>query len=219
MALIVCNNCGKKISDTTSECIHCGAKVGAGFNCDASEVETVEKVDKAEKAGKSEAQTKAKEKHSKIKYRSLSEEKKEKLECDFMEIDKVAGSWRKKAISNEYFLKISKVFLFISAVVFFALRLFSNVLPVEIFDKTNERAGVCLAIGLIGFCVVGATSFIVMGICEIMRSLRYGKKKKVIYFKRFEAWLLENDIIFDKSILSDKEKKLYEKIDHRVDKI
>lgn len=208
MALIICNNCGKKISDTADECIHCGAKIRLDVNEKIDEIEYDIEETEVENADKE---------YDLVKYYSLPVDKQEKLERDFRKSDKEAGAWKEKALNVESFIKASKAFLLISALVFFALRLFSDVLSGKLLDKTNERAGICFAVGLIGFVVVFVISLIALGIAEAVRSLRFGKKKQYVYYRRFADWLLEKNVIFDMEFLSDKDKKIYEKIDLTVD--
>ena len=208
MALIICNNCGKKISDTADECIHCGAKIGFDVNEKIDEIENDIEETEVENADKE---------YDFVKYYSLPVDKQEKLERDFMKSDKEAGAWKEKASVVDKFSKTARAFLLISALVFFALRLFSDVLSGKLLDETNERAGICFAIGLIGFVVVLVISLIVMGIAGAVKTLRFGKKKQYVYYRRFADWLYGKNVIFDIEFLSDKDEKLYKKIDLRVD--
>ena len=209
MALIICNNCGKKISDTTNECIHCGAKIGVGF------YEQNEKLNNTKKADINESNSE--ESDMIYKYYSLSFEKQERLENDFLEFDKQAAEWQEKASIVAKFLKIAKVFLILAAVAFSVLTLLAKILPEGVIDLNNERASICLASGIIGYAVEGAICLIIIVVCSIMNKLRYDKKKQYVYYRRFSKWLEEKNVIFDIKFLSESDKRMYDKIDLDVD--
>lgn len=209
MALIICNNCGKKISDTTNECIHCGAKIGVGFD---EQNENLNNTKKADMGGSNS------EEHDMIyKYYSLSFEKQERLENDFLEFDKQAAEWQEKASTVAKFLKIAKAFLILAAIAFSVLSLLAKILPEGVIDLDNERALICLASGIIGYAVEGAICLIIIVVCSIMNKLRYDKKKQYVYYRRFSKWLEEKNVIFDIKFLSESDERMYDKIDLDVD--
>jgi len=207
MALIICNNCGKKISDTTSECIHCGAKIGFGAKEEFDEPKNVEDVE-----------TVAEDEENEIfRFYSLPIEKQEALENEFLEFDTQAAEWQEKAAKVTKFYKISRLFLLLSAIALALLRLIPKIFSIEMFKDDNERAQICLVIGAIGYAVALIISFIAMASCSAVIKARFGKKKQYLYYKRLSNWLMERDVVFDITFLSDSDEKMYNKIDVNVE--
>ena len=190
MALIVCNKCGKKVSDTVEKCVHCGAKLS--LKNDEPEV---------------------KEKKEKIRFFSLPDIEQDRLKDQFNLHDPEAGKWVHKMTRCYRALKIGRAMLIISWIIYGI----STVVLSNRFEKISEDTSAMIAI-VIGLCVVviaGVVGFFLTVINSInaRNKGRYGQKKIYVYLKKFDAWLATKDIIYDIKFETAKNKELYESID------
>ena len=199
MALIVCNNCGKKISDTTKQCIHCGAKTFLDIENQGAENE----------------QNKAKKKLT--EYYSLSYEEQQKLETEYLEIDKEAAAWFKFGETRDMCTKFAGRILTVLIVLGMLIGFVSQGLS-TLFDP-NDTAIMCLTIGLCGFLLVSGICFLTIIVGLAIKVVFFRQRKQFIYFRRFDLWLREKNIIFDIVFITDSQKNLYENLDIKTEKL
>ena len=210
MALIICSNCGKKVSDTTSECIHCGAKIGVATNDKNKNLNNTKKtnisVDNNEESDVI------------YKYYSLPFEKQERLENDFLKFDKESAQWQEKSLVVTKFFGAARILLILALIAFSILSFIVKILPDGTIDFDDEKRIMFLGIGVAGYIAVAAICLVVLAISSIIIKLRFGKKKQYVYYRRFSKWLEKKNIVFDIEFASDDDERLYEKIDLKVDK-
>ena len=89
----------------------------------------------------------------------------------------------------------------------------------ELFDSDNNTALICLAIGVGGFALVAVSCVLVIVLGFAISLVVFRRKKRFIYFKRFDAWLRQKDIVLDIIFITDYQKNLYENIDLNIDKL
>lgn len=178
MALIVCKNCGKKISDTVEKCVHCGAL----------QKETI--VEKSEKSTS-----------PKKDFFYYSKEEKAVLEKQFIKSDEWAFYYKNK---EETFKRIKSLIGLITKAFFVYFIVMSVLMPKSpdaepILLRDTEPA-------LLGFMILAVAwilSMIVLIIISILSKIQRESIDRIIYHKKFQKWLYENhgityEPIFDK---------------------
>ena len=199
MALIVCEKCGKKISDTASECIHCGAKIGV------------------ENDVSSEMNEKEKKKNEPKDFLSFSDDKQEKLEIEFLNYDVEARKWYQKhgafsklAVSGMGLATVSFVFAFIISL------LFGDKNPAESTDTVNMLYNV----GYVGVRVLQVFGIITCLVFNVAFIVVKRKKRPEVYKKRFQKWLMDNkNIAYNPFFETQKERERFESVDLDYDKL
>ena len=194
MALIVCENCGKKISDTTEKCIHCGALL-----------KTLE--NKADDVNRIKEET-AKEEKTRVNYLTLSDSEQMRLEEEFWEYDKEAFEWYVKMYQNRKPLDIP-----------FFLETLGGLLvgvPVGIILKAI-LSGSAREFAMFGLMVSSFAVFVgyfSMSFGILFNSGAKKRRKQFIYQKRFQRWLKENkDMDFMPTLWKKGDELLFESVD------
>ena len=208
MALIVCKNCGKKISDTTENCIHCGTSVKESLEQIA--LETEENTVNAEAAEVKETKEEKKEEKSTRKnYLSLSDDEQMRLEEEFWEYDGEAFEWYRKIYRKK---RMDIPLMLISVGSFAVAGLFMNFL----LDTSSEKSMIFAALGAILCSIGGFVGFILVG-CDTSISIFTRKKERrqqFIYQKRFQHWLREKkNLDFMPTVFRSGEEEIFESID------
>lgn len=199
MGLITCYSCGKKISDTSKNCIHCGASV--------KPKKIIETNFELEKSSNTKSST---EEHNKNpEYYSLSKSEQEALEMEFVSNDAVAFKFRRKELEFKKFLSLSESFFLIAILLF----VISRYVATQFFNsKASNENLVAVAVILMAIqIIIGIIYFIKYIVSKIIykRSI-----KKYIYLKKFEVWLKDNEKInYIPLFLNNSEKRIYEQID------
>ena len=137
MALIVCTECGRKISDTSKHCIHCGAAI------ESSHEETVTKAPEAKKTPSD--------------YFQLQSGLQIQLEAEFLETDTWAEKYRRKGLELKAFHGLylgSAIGIWLSATVFYFILRFKNISDEGI---ANWKAFQVLLVAGIGCLIVFST--------------------------------------------------------------
>ncbi|MBR2871173.1 MAG: zinc ribbon domain-containing protein [Clostridia bacterium] len=197
MAIITCEKCGKKISDTTSKCIHCGAMLKKEQEAKVLSVKEEVKVP----LDKTQYNT---------KFFSLDSAKQNKLEKEFLLQDKKAMKFKRRELEFKKFSSIGSFAVYISLLCILGVRLLlTKVLGVAEFY--NEEYAVIGAVGIFVTLGIGILILIINFICKIIynRSI-----KKYIYMKKFQRWLGSNkEIDFNPTFITNTEQALYNQID------
>ncbi len=205
MALIVCKNCGKNISDTTENCIHCGTPVKESL--EQSVLETEENTEKAEAVEVKEA--KKEEKSTRKNYLFLSDDEQVKLEEEFWEYDKEAFEWYRKIYRKKY---MDIPLMLISVVALAACGLFMN-LFVDFSSKFSMTFGV---LGTILCFLAAVTGFVLVGFGTSISAFTRKKERRqqFIYQKRFQRWLREKkNLDFMPTVFRNGEESIFESVD------
>ena len=198
MALIECSKCGKKVSDTTKVCIHCGADIG-----EKQEV----KVDEKPKTEENVSQKK--------KYNSFNNEMKLKYEKEFLENNFGAKKYRRKGLEFKKIISLGETSAILGGLLIFGYRYLLN----KVFDGVvyNENYGVIAAAAAFLMIAFGC----LMMICSVVARTIYNRTfKSYVYLKTFSKWLEDKyEIDYQPEFFTDKEKAIYEKIDLNVMKL
>ena len=188
MALIVCNACGKKVSDTVETCIHCGASL------------------KEEPCAKE-----AKEENEEVlkSYDAYSEDDKLQMEKAFLAEDK----WAKKIKRKEVILKklygwFSSILLLLVVFGSFCRYFGKDALEEKLYSLgLFELFAVVYTVLFVGF-LLGIIIVLGIGAAE-KRSIR-----KYIYMKKYQRWLKEaHDISYEPQFFEKKKKDIFDAID------
>ncbi len=201
MALIICEKCGKKISDTVPKCIHCGAVVKKETNdrtCSQKE-----EVKKPLEKNVAKVQLKA-------QYFSLDSSTQNKLEKEFLAQDKKAMKFKRKEIEFKKFSALGNFALYASAFCILGIRvLLTKVLGVTEFFNA-EYAG----IGAAGLFVTLGLGILISIFSFVGKTIFNRSTKKYIYMKKFQRWLKrDKDIDYDPIFVTNSEKSIFDQID------
>lgn len=190
MAIIICNSCGKKVSDTVDVCIHCGQN---------PKEETVKTDERASAEETSKAVT--------IDFNKLSDEEKKKLEIEFLKED----NWSKKYMRNRFeLLSYAKPIFFYPILLFIIFRLLSTFTDIFIgADVVNKGATVIAAVSGIGLTVVCCAMFVYSILKRIYNFVTHAR---YIYYRRLQKWLNEKNIYFFPELQTLRQKALFESI-------
>lgn len=196
MALITCNKCGKKISDTVSNCIHCGALIKETAEIENQKNEPLED----------------KNIISKIElpnFDELSEDHQIALENEFLKSDKRALKYKRKGVEMKKYATLAFWLLLIGRLLLllqkYVIQKFFNgeVYKQEFIDLSEKfiLMFVFIWIASIVMCLYTVFSY-------------KSKLKKHIYNKKFQNWLKEKkNIKFTPSLISEKDRIMFEQID------
>ena len=206
MALIVCNNCGKKISDTIEKCIHCGALIKVSEN--RNSINICEENDKMLTKEKQKPLIDQDETVNRAKFKNLSKDQQLKYEQEFVNSDKRFYNLKRREaefekVGNFAFLMIGLTFaIFIGMnwiIAKFGLQLYNE----GLYDFSMN---VMLTILVASFALI---------IINFIMKITYKRSiKRFIYMKGLKLWLeKEKNVDFSPPFLDDKEKEIFDDID------
>jgi len=197
MALIVCRNCGKKVSDTVVTCIHCG--------WDMSRPEVYDGEEKS--VDTQEVKTAISQPVSYPRYDELNDEKRKKLESDFLKQDRWAYKYRQRKTENPVFAKMLVIYLgFVVIYTSIMSSLDVFVTDVILNETAWKYAIVCLVL-LIGL-TLGALLYSIA-----MRVYLKQTHASWLYIKKYQMWLMkENGIEYIPDFKNREERELYDAI-------
>ena len=194
MSLVVCEKCGKKVSDTRNTCVHCGALLQ----------------NKIEKSNK---QT-----ESLINFDNLDSSKKIQMEQEFIEKNKGAYKYKQKTTFDK-FATFTMIFNFLFLICYFAFMIYLSVAEPSWYDENNIDE--TIAFSSLG-CVV--FSFLIILLWKIVEAIKIivnrNSIKKYVYIKEFQKWLLEKKNINYIPIFNrDSQKEIFDNIDLKYMKL
>lgn len=222
MALIVCQECGKRISDTTKVCIHCGAPTWVSTTDDTKKEQNGQEkqhdIEACEKEKKQDTYKTAAEQSisatPKQIFQKLSLERQCELEREFWNVDKSAKKYRKRGKTWGYFSLLGLGYYVLSiAGLFIGFPIImgdGEGVPEWLSFKNWEIYHLFfpedIPIFLIVMGLMGMICVIIGGV-----RLRQGQgKKEIIYKKRFQSWLnLEKNIDYVPQFLMEKDKTMW----------
>ncbi len=182
MAIIICDNCGKKYSDTLSACIHCGHPK-----------QIVKNQHSNDKAAKSVSKTQIEEKTTetkKVYLSDLSSEYVGELEAEFLEHDAWALKFEQKRRANAMFRNMCMFSVGISLLSFSVMRNLAFLVKNDFMLHIAEFWSIALLV----FGIVGTIVFFIRGI------VRFFGKKQGAYDEKWKKWLCEEKNIFIKDL-------------------
>lgn len=197
MALIICKECGKKVSDTCTKCIHCGTPILEGSD-------DIQKKSVAEKM----QSTVSDDQKTLMNFDRLENDDRTILEREFLKCDSWARKYRrtKAEIPSFGFAIIWCIcVLYIIFKTVFTFELF----PIgDVINPMFERISLISFIAL-GVLLVGMHIYSIFARIYLKISLgRY------VYMKKFQKWLKEyKDIEYTPPIIKIKEKRIFDSID------
>lgn len=184
MALIVCKECGKKISDTSERCIHCGALTSEQ---NSSLVTNSEKSDTKEPK-------KSEQKYT--DYHKMADNTKIQIEIEFLEQDSWAKKFRHKGLELKAFKE-----LFLIAAGLMPLVISITSIAARINDRIADPTAFWTALcGCFGFAIIFA---IISKIFSFRLKRHNASYDVLIYEKKFQHWLRETKKIVYHPILWD----------------
>lgn len=188
MAIIICKKCGKKVSDTTDVCIHCGHPTHEEKSSDKEEKIKIEK--------------------NVYNFNSFAEDDKLILERDFLRADKWAMNYRTRKEEISSFLAMLAITLFCLVL---ALKIVGYVnkdfFAGEIYNESFAAIAISCLIALLALLLVISVYSVCMNINFKVTMARF------IYMKKFQKWLKENkNIEYTPPFIKTKEKEIFEKI-------
>lgn len=208
MALKLCSNCGKKVSDTVERCIHCGAVIEAKKEKTQEAFDTSEKNDVSTKKNDG-----ASKKKPSKKYFSMKLDDRVKLEEEFLHDDEIAMKWYRKSYISRKIRKLGACAWFTHSVVAILAAVFGT----DMIAPESELNEIFLTISLLCVVVLVLGGLLTVVLTFIANRIFLTKIKQYTYMKRFKAWLAEKkhidyNMTFDKV----KDKELFESIDINI---
>lgn len=195
MAIMICKNCGKKVSDTVEVCIHCGQN---------PKEETIKKNEEAS----------AKEicEEKKIEYYDLSEREQIRLEAEFAKQDKSAKKYLLDALELSSFMKPLFFYPILTYIIGRGFTLLTELLGITLnTDTNNETLSIITAVSGIALVVFCACMFIYGLVKKIYNRIT---QAYLIYLKKFKIWLKKNkNIEFYPELKKSRQKAFFEAID------
>ena len=220
MALIECKECGKRISDTTRVCIHCGAPTCVSKPDAVGDSENTQKQsqngvahDVENKQKEPEAQAEKTEPRS--IFQKLDKNTQCELEEEFWKVDKRAKKYRIKNKFSRYFLILGFSYVWYYLIVVFIL---DN--TIKLPDSLVILNWDIYHIFYSGHFEYAALVLPLIGvICMIVGTVKFihetgQSKKEVLYKKRFQAWLLmEKNVDYIPQFMSESDRNLWRNTD------
>ena len=198
MALMTCKHCGRKISDTVTNCIHCGKST-------VEETTTVNETELLAETQDNEA-TEIQPVSNRKEFSTLSKKEQETLVHEFWKIDKTAYKYKKKTTLLE---KFGEGFSIIYFIPFLLYLLADRVLKLKPQNQTAFKIFVIIPLAMIVFEIVKVLLYIL-----ILKPLFNTKIKKMAYSKRFQVWVTtEKNIDYSPVFIDKKEEQMYEQLD------
>jgi len=205
MSLIICKKCGRRVSNTANNCIHCGASLKEEISNKLEMISTVE--EHTEKENIEGLENIIYSGH-RISFNQFSDDDRFALEREFLFKDKWARKYRSiKEELNAFFYAWTYVLLtIISALMILGLnRFFDNLLLINP-----------------SMAVLSTTSFILLGVLllgmliysMVMKIIFKVSLAKYIYMKKFQKWLKEEKAIeYKPALLTIKDKEIFDSLD------
>ncbi len=203
MALIICRNCGKKVSDTVKICIHCGASLlPEEVPPQPHAVEEI--VEKKEKSSESQDVF--------VKFKNLDKKQQKALLEEFWKEDILARKYQKKKAILEFFQYEILLYLLIPNLIAIVLWFVFKFQP----QSTGGLLLVCSS--LAAMVILHPILILIFGI--IMKVTVDSKVKTLTYKKRFQIWAKETRQIVYKPTFDNKaERQMFEQIDIETQKL
>ena len=206
MALIICQECGKKVSDTAANCIHCGAPIVVEKLPEATT--PVQNQQKTPTEGTSvEIQSKSASavESEMTNFNSLGDKKQEELVHAFWEEDPIAKRYQKKRLIMDRLAQRFSGYAFLP-IAFYLLIQFALKLPLQNGKMIIPLLGLFLV-----YYVLSTLKLLVFSI--IKRLTVTSKPKRLAYEKRFATWVMEkHQIVYYPIFIHAKDKLMYEQI-------
>jgi len=199
MALIECKECGKRISDTTRVCIHCGAPTCVSKPDAVGDSENTQKQsqngvahDVENKQKESEAQ--AEKTEPKKIFQNLDKDTQCELEKEFWKVDKRAKKYKRRTETGKFIMLLALGYYIVGLISLLWIMSFGKEIGNGVPDWLTPQSWVIYRVLFpeniplmpIILEVIGISSMIVGGV----RLKQRQGKKEVVYKKRFQAWLL-----------------------------
>lgn len=203
MALIICKNCGKKVSDTAKNCIHCGVSLlleevppqpPAVEEMVEQKEQTSEKLDNF------------------VKFKNLDKKQQKALLKEFWKEDLPARKYQKKKTILEFFQSGIFVYLLIPNLVTMAIWFVFRFQP-------QSTEGFLLILSLFAAMIIlPPILMLIFGI--IMKLTVNSKVKTLAYKKRFQIWAKETkQIVYKPTFVNCVESQMFEQIDIKTQKL
>lgn len=199
MALIICKNCGKKISDTIDVCIHCG--------CNLRETEIPEQA--------SQVQNEAVEicESQQTDFDDLIALEKTKLETEFLKDDEWSNKYMRDRSELSSFAKpllLCPLFAVALSGAFVRILNFFIDMSTSMSDILNPTAKTVAIISGVALAVLCIAMFIYSIAKRISNAVTHAR---YIYYRRFQKWLLEKkNITFFPKMRTMHQKRIFESI-------
>ncbi|MBR2965516.1 MAG: zinc ribbon domain-containing protein [Clostridia bacterium] len=198
MALIECSRCGKKISDTTDTCIHCGASTKP-LNFDETSSFQNEQY----------GNESSNESTCLPDFDSFGDDCKTELEKEFLKTDVRAMKYRRRRAEIGQFFRIfcwivSANFIISIFLTEVSSQIIGNTVYYKTLDKLSEYLFVALIVLALSCLIYAIVTPIVMKISV----------KRYVYMKKFQKWLREEKKIdYTPPLMKIKQKNIFDSID------
>ena len=200
MGLIVCKNCGKRISDTVDDCIHCGAPI----NDKPFDKENAPSSPTIESAPPSP------ETPRKKVFTHLGLKKRLELEMEFLESDKWAKRYqRDRNEMGEFGSAIFVTFGLFMCIGFVGRTILTKLNMISISNSPPYLIEFSISFIALGALLIG------MFIYSIVKRIYYRSiNAKYVYMKKFQRWLNnEKNIEYFPPLKTIRQQMLFDNID------
>ena len=192
MAIIVCKNCGKNISDSCEKCIHCGTNI---------------KIDNFSTTNQDKPLTKTVQKT----YEDLPEYAQLELENEFIEKNADMMKYKRKIKGAETFANYSTYMFFFHWIIFMFFRFIFQIVPKFSIHIVNKNIFSIVSLLNFFFGIIGCLLFIT-GI--ISKKIINNKIKSFTYIKKLKIWLeKEKGITYNVLFQSEKEHQIFNQLE------
>lgn len=200
MALITCKNCGKRISDTVSNCIHCGAAT-KDIIVTPTVIRSYSTISPLKHSDTPTAAL--------TDFNKLGEDKKVELENEFLKSDKRARAYVRKGVSANAYVSLASFLLPAWPILVFLRKwAIENWFQGKIYDQQWINYSYYFLFAIVILALVSVT----LGFYSAFS--RMGRVKKQLYYKKFQRWLLKKKSIqYTPNWVSKKDKQVFEQID------
>lgn len=188
MALTVCKNCGKTVSDTVETCIHCGGSI----NSETMEQNVYQQEETSTK-------TEATDEHNVYDYYIYSETRRVSLEKAFIESDKWAYNYRRIEEEIRKFKSLFETIILVTVWSSLALILAF----IFIFDFKAYKEDL-IYIALAGSTILFVLSALMSFVLHFMIKARRNAPERLVYLKKYQKWLLDEKNISYKPVFKKK---------------
>ncbi len=191
MAIIVCKNCGKNISDSCEKCIHCGTNI---------------KIDNFSTTNQDKPVTKTVQKT----YEDLPEYAQLELENEFIEKNADMMKYKRKIKGADSFLSYSQLLFFVNFFILLICRSIFILYPKVGAFIENKTTYTFFAILVVLSIFIGLLLLLVSGIIKLIMK---NKIKSFIYIKKLKLWLeKEKEIIYNPIFQLEEDQELFNQL-------